>query len=150
MPAGWKQLPAKEMRYATLVLDGEPSLEMSVTQFPTRPEMPISEQVVANINRWRNQLALPPIEEDDLAEADGKTDFGQFRRVLDRHHRTPAAEAEGNAAAASGGIVQTGTRTRRGSRGSGPVFDKPDGWIEGISKRSLRSCRCKPSTAIPR
>lgn len=66
VPPNWQQLPGNEMRYATLLLDGEPHLELSVTKLPAQ-RAAISEQVVANINRWRNQLSLPPIDENELS-----------------------------------------------------------------------------------
>ena len=86
LPAKWRQLPASEMRYATLVMDGEPPLEMSVSQLPARPGMPISEQLEDNINRWRNQLSLPTIEPGDL---NGMTEqLLASGRLLDQHLRT--------------------------------------------------------------
>lgn len=66
-PEGWKRLPGTELRYATLVLSGSPRLEMSVSKLPLQRDQEISEQVVANINRWRGQLSLPPIEQSELA-----------------------------------------------------------------------------------
>lgn len=69
LPEGWIELPApgNAMRYKTISLGGDPALEMSVTVLPTAPGMPIEPQVLNNLNRWRNQMSLPPIDADDLA-----------------------------------------------------------------------------------
>lgn len=66
LPAGWKKLPDREMRYATLQLAGEPPQEMSVTQLPLQAGIELADQVLANVNRWRGQLMLRPIEKEEL------------------------------------------------------------------------------------
>lgn len=69
LPDGWHQLPVpgNAMRHATLSLGGDPALEMSVTVLPAVPGAPIEPQVLNNLNRWRNQMSLPPIDDEDLA-----------------------------------------------------------------------------------
>lgn len=63
LPANWKEQPGNEMRFATLVLPVSP-LEVTVTTLPAGGDL--TEAILANINRWRNQLDLPFIEADDL------------------------------------------------------------------------------------
>jgi hypothetical protein len=63
LPANWKEQPGNEMRFATLVLPDSP-LEVTVTTLPAGGDL--TEAILANINRWRNQLDLPFIETDDL------------------------------------------------------------------------------------
>jgi hypothetical protein len=63
LPAMWKEQPGNEMRFATLVLPDSP-LEVTVTTLPAGADL--TEAILANINRWRNQLDLPFIEADDL------------------------------------------------------------------------------------
>jgi hypothetical protein len=69
------------MRFATLEIevDGE-TLECSVSKLP-RTEQPLQDYLLANINRWRGQLQLPPINAADLSQhttslklADGNLD----------------------------------------------------------------------------
>lgn len=67
-PEKWVRLPPTQMRYATLVLDGQPRLDISVTTLPIQPDQPLEEQVLANINRWRDQLSLDPIKLADLGQ----------------------------------------------------------------------------------
>ena len=78
LPAGWKTLPASEFRYATIVLDGEPPLEMSVTKLPYQPGVELMQQVLLNVNRWRNQFSLGPISEQELPGEVEKMDFNEY------------------------------------------------------------------------
>ena len=62
VPDGWKQVPGKEMRYATLVVEsGDTPLELSVI-----PLGPMARDVLGNVNRWRQQLKLEPVQADQL------------------------------------------------------------------------------------
>ena len=68
VPAGWRESPQKApMRYATLMIDANPKpLELTVSELPHGSEDE-SEYILKNVNRWRNQLQLPPIGRQDLA-----------------------------------------------------------------------------------
>ena len=69
VPEGWTQASGGgEMRFATLQTksDGE-SLEATVIPLPSA-EGDFDEYVLANINRWRNQLGLEAIGANDLPE----------------------------------------------------------------------------------
>ncbi len=63
-PAGWKQKPAGPMRKATYLIPvpsgGE--AELSITAFPGDVGGEL-----ANVNRWRGQVQLPPIGDSDLS-----------------------------------------------------------------------------------
>ena len=76
LPTGWQRLPGSEMRYATLVLNGQPPLDMSVTKLPIQPGIDLIDQVLANINRWRGQLSLAPIDTSDLSRESQKLTIG--------------------------------------------------------------------------
>lgn len=58
VPAGWSQLPATGIRKATLQIEGA---ELSVLVFPGDVGGEL-----ANINRWREQIGLSPIEASQL------------------------------------------------------------------------------------
>lgn len=60
VPEGWAQQPGGGMRYATIKIasTGKP-LELTVIPLPT-PKTDAEEAALANINRWRKQLGLPP------------------------------------------------------------------------------------------
>jgi hypothetical protein len=58
-PAGWRQEPGNSIRYATLRPEGDDKIELSITKLPPS-------DLLANVNRWRGQLSLPPLAEKDL------------------------------------------------------------------------------------
>lgn len=63
LPVGWTEKPGNEFRYATLVAPG--NREISISRLP-RGEQPLPEQLLANVNRWRGQVSLPPTDADGL------------------------------------------------------------------------------------
>jgi hypothetical protein len=63
VPAGWKQMPGGEMRFATFVLEDDPVIELTV--------IPLGMQagsLVANVNRWEAQINQPPTPEAELGK----------------------------------------------------------------------------------
>lgn len=63
-PTHWKAKPPAPMRKATYAIPGEGSAdgELSITAFPNSVGGEL-----ANVNRWRGQLQLPPIAESEMA-----------------------------------------------------------------------------------
>ena len=63
-PPHWQDKPATQMRKATWIIPGPDgtTAELAVTAFPGAVGGEL-----ANLNRWRAQLALPPVSEADLA-----------------------------------------------------------------------------------
>ncbi|MGE5611726.1 MAG: hypothetical protein ACM359_20940 [Bacillota bacterium] len=61
VPADWKAMPARSMRYATLAAKADPTVELAVFPLPPQPLLP-------NVNRWEGQLGLPPTPEADLGK----------------------------------------------------------------------------------
>ncbi|HMC10586.1 MAG TPA: hypothetical protein VKH44_04825, partial [Pirellulaceae bacterium] len=66
LPAGWKELPGREMRFATIQIaaDGSP-IELSVIPLPNTSR-DTQKYVLDNVNRWRQQLRLQPIAASEL------------------------------------------------------------------------------------
>jgi hypothetical protein len=64
LPAGWTEKPGGQMRYATLQAPVAGRLDASVVVLPG----PAGGEL-ANVNRWRNQIGLPPIDQAELAKA---------------------------------------------------------------------------------
>ena len=63
IPEGWKEVPASSMRYASFsVGDGDAKIDISIVVFPGDGGSDLD-----NINRWREQLALPPMSEAAVA-----------------------------------------------------------------------------------
>ncbi len=63
LPASWSEEPGDgRMRFATVRIDGAEGLEATVIPLGNAPEMSAEEYELNNVNRWRNQLGLPPID----------------------------------------------------------------------------------------
>lgn len=58
-PAGWKEKPADGIRLGSFVIAGENGdhAEVAITSFPGLVGTELD-----NVNRWRNELSLPPVE----------------------------------------------------------------------------------------
>lgn len=61
-PKGWVEKPGDGMRAATLIPPGRGRIEVTVIALPGDVGGEL-----ANVNRWRGQLGLPPMEEGALA-----------------------------------------------------------------------------------
>jgi hypothetical protein len=64
LPKGWTETPGSGMRYATLNPPGPGKAEMSVVVLPGA-----AGGEMANVNRWRGQIGLPPEDDAVLAKA---------------------------------------------------------------------------------
>lgn len=67
LPEGWREQRSSggSMRFATIRTGSEKdSPELTIIPLPTGPDP--QENILANVNRWRDQLALPPIKADEL------------------------------------------------------------------------------------
>lgn len=75
-PAGWTAKPASAMRKATFTIigDGDATADLSITAFPGSVGGDL-----ANINRWRGQVQLPPIASGDLAATTGRIETHGLR-----------------------------------------------------------------------
>ena len=75
-PAHWIAKPASAMRKGTYAITGEAgaAAELSITAFPGSVGGDL-----ANINRWRGQVQLPPITASDLPRATRKIAANGFQ-----------------------------------------------------------------------
>ncbi len=73
LPSGWKQLPGSQFRLATLRLgEKESAPEASVIGLPKTGDDE-NKYLLDNVNRWRNQLQLPPWTAEQM-QAELKTE----------------------------------------------------------------------------
>jgi hypothetical protein len=124
LPVDWIQLPGEGMRYATLQYskDGSP-LELSVISLPIG-DLPIDDYVLQNVNRWRGELKLKPIQLSELAGETETVQVGEITATLvnllgarDNRRRPPFMDnppppPRGGPAEPSGGVT----------------FTAPEGW----------------------
>jgi hypothetical protein len=78
-PEGWKEVPPSAMRYASLSVGAnENKIDISVVTFPGDGGSDTD-----NVNRWRQQIGLPPMSEASLATQLGamKTPDATFATV---------------------------------------------------------------------
>jgi hypothetical protein len=66
LPEGWQQSPGTGMRAATITIPSAGGLEMSVVTFDWRGDA--TNNLLANVNRWRGQMHLPPIGPAELSK----------------------------------------------------------------------------------
>jgi hypothetical protein len=132
LPEGWTQLPTpgNESRYATLILEGSPSLELTVTSLSSRPDLSAPEQVVMNINRWRGQLSLPPIDEVDLDRYAEKIPVGENTGYFISINGRPKPKPQGMAGM-PGMQTRPQAKTEQADPAAKLAYNKPDTWTEG-------------------
>jgi len=73
LPAGWKEEAGNQMRVATLVIPADKRLELTVN---TASWPGTEESMLANVNRWRGQLQLPPIAAKQMSEVSHEAKAG--------------------------------------------------------------------------
>jgi hypothetical protein len=78
-PEGWSEQPLSEMRLGSFKVDGPnaDSADVSVTAFPGD-----AGGLISNINRWRGQLQLSPLDEDQLAQMIQRTEVENIPAYL--------------------------------------------------------------------
>lgn len=137
LPEGWRQQPGSGMRFATLLVGDAPPLELTVIALPNAGG-DLTEQILANINRWRGQLTLPPISAEQLSKEAEKvtTPNGLEITVVDYTGVTKGGGMM-NAPFAGGmgmpGIGAAGALPPI-EKDSGPAavkYDTPEGWQPG-------------------
>jgi hypothetical protein len=70
VPTGWKEIPAKGMRAAAFEI-AEGALKAEMTVIPLSGS---SGTLLENINRWRGQIGMEPIKEEQLEQTTKKID----------------------------------------------------------------------------
>jgi hypothetical protein len=78
-PDDWKEQPLSEMRLGSFKVDGsnDASADISVIAFPGE-----AGGLISNINRWRGQLQLAPLEEDQLPQTTQRTEVDNIPTYL--------------------------------------------------------------------
>jgi hypothetical protein len=146
LPKDWQAGPGSAVRAATLLIptDTKP-LELSVTVLPWAGG---SEALASNVNRWRGQMQLAPVDEKGLAASTREIKAGDATMTLvdlEGHMSggmtppfaggamAPSAPPAAPAPAASGGVSSLPPGHPAISAPTSPVsasftFDTPAGW----------------------
>ncbi|HUE72702.1 MAG TPA: hypothetical protein VMP01_17585 [Pirellulaceae bacterium] len=82
LPAGWKERPGDQFRFATLEL-GDPPLDLAISELPRSEDGPSDEEyILQNVDRWRGQLGLEPTTSEALAKESEQFTIGNFPVTL--------------------------------------------------------------------
>lgn len=66
LPEGWTQRAGNDIRFATIVVPADPEpMELTVIKLPRNG--PLDKLLLDNVNRWRDQITLPSLKQDELA-----------------------------------------------------------------------------------
>ena len=86
VPAGWQETPAGQMSLARFEIGGgEGKAEVTVSAFPGA-----AGGLLANVNRWRGQLGLPPVTQDEAEKLVGSLDvLGGKAMLVDMNGQNP-------------------------------------------------------------
>jgi hypothetical protein len=98
IPAGWTKLPPRSMRAGTFsCADPSGSAEIAISVFPGDVGGPL-----ANVNRWRGQISLGPVDDAGLLGLMTSLDVGGVKAMLvDMAGTLPANGAKGRLIAVS-------------------------------------------------
>jgi hypothetical protein len=104
-PESWKEQPLSEMRLGSFKVEGPnaDSADVSVIAFPGE-----AGGLISNINRWRGQLQLSPLSEEQLPEVIQKTEVDNVPTDL-VDFQTP--ENAPKPSRILGAVLQAGDRT---------------------------------------
>ena len=104
-PDGWVEQPVSEMRLGSFKVEGanNASADVSVIAFAGE-----AGGLISNINRWRGQLQLAPLDEDQLSQAIQHTEVDNVPTAL-VDFRT--AENAPNPSRILGAVLQAADRT---------------------------------------
>ena len=140
VPAGWTETPGQGERLATIEVPAEPPLELSVTSLPLRMDDQEAYRL-ANVNRWRGQLGLSPIDRAAL-HASSESGAETFEIPLEGDAVATVVDMSGKGGGGMGGpfasMIPRGNEESSGGTSSattgetstGPTFETPEGWTE--------------------
>jgi hypothetical protein len=83
LPEGWVAQPAEGLRYATLLIQSaQPPLELAISTLRGPEAGQEQSYLLANINRWRGQVQLPPITAEELDDQSRRIELDGFAATV--------------------------------------------------------------------
>jgi hypothetical protein len=130
LPKGWEEQPGTGMRYVTIEIEtaGKP-LELSVMSLP-RGDTSESEYLLANINRWRGQVSLPPIQSSQLSDESQEIELADGKATIIDVKGTASGGGMGRPPFAGGGPMSAvGSDARTEAAPAAMIeYTAPEGW----------------------
>lgn len=132
LPEGWTEKPGNQFRFATLVIDSaEVPLEVTVSTLPLAGQE-IQGYLLSNINRWRGQLQLKPLEPEELEKKIVKVEVAGEPAWLVNIEGTLGGDTMRAGPSAGPAASGSGSTTKPPATASSNLpftFDVPEGWI---------------------
>jgi hypothetical protein len=128
LPDSWQENEGTGQRTATLSVEVEGhKLEVSIIQLATSPS-PTS--VLDNVNRWRRQMGLTPIEMEQLDKETSTITLADGTAVLVNLVGNFASGGMGSRGMAGGAMAAKQSPSPAAPRKTGLKYEKPDGWLD--------------------
>jgi hypothetical protein len=148
LPAGWHQHGSEGMRYATILVGEHGNEKLEITVIPLGGGGAASD-ILANVNRWRGQLSLPPVDQAELAKTTEAVEVSGIPSVIvnlvgpkpSEQPTTPAASSDaqmppGHPPVGAGAAAATPAPA---PSGGGPLrYDTPEGWAPAADAGGMR------------
>jgi hypothetical protein len=148
LPEGWTREAGNQFRFATIRTGASPpSPEISVTKLPGPADGDLDTFVLLNVNRWRKQLSLPPLDKEGLKGETEKVKAGELEGTwVDISGKGAAGNSMAPfAGGAAGPAVRPPSlpEPATAAQGSGGIkYAAPEGWKEepagGFRKASFK------------
>ena len=147
-PKTWHELAGSGMRAATFQIgEGASKLECSVIPLPS-DDPTANDYLLSNINRWRGQVGLGPITEDELISDLRTSDTGEIQIVKTGGDLTipwvnigrgsdgtnPARPSEAAPGPGPVGPPGAGSRPAPAGTGLGLTYKVPSGWKDAAPR----------------
>ena len=125
LPEGWRREPGSQFRYATIQIgDDNQPLELAVSSLPL-PEGDPAPYILKNINRWRGQLRLEPLDQIDPTA-------GVIQRKLPNRDPVTFVNIATGPASDVAGHPPTGQEQPPDNGQAAPLtYETPEGWKPG-------------------
>ena len=125
LPGQWRMMPASGMRFATILPDPQRD-DVELTVIPLPIDGDPEQAILANINRWRGQLNLSPIDQSQLSATTEAIPLEGLTAVF--VDLVSENRSGGDAGQASGRPEPQPKREGAAPERSGLEFEPPEGW----------------------
>jgi hypothetical protein len=125
LPDQWRMMPASGMRFATILPDPQRD-DVELTVIPLPIDGDPEQAILANINRWRGQLNLSPIDQSQLSATTEAIPLEGLTAVF--VDLISENRLDGEAGQASGRTEPEPEGERAASEGNRLEFETPKGW----------------------
>jgi hypothetical protein len=125
LPDQWRLMPASGMRFATILPDPQ-SDDVELTVIPLPIDGDPQQAILANINRWRGQLNMSPIDQTQLSATTEAIPLEGLTAVF--VDLISDNRADGDAGQASGRMGPVAKREGSAQDGNRLEFETPEGW----------------------